>query len=269
MRGNYQQFIQKMLRDTSKIAMQYFGKVTGTTKPGNNNQVLTKADLEVSTFLIKKIEEMYPTHNIIDEEKGVIDKKSEYTWVIDPIDGTSNFASGLPYYGVMLGLLQNNTPIAGGVSLPFFKEEYIAETGSGAYCNGRKIQVSQEKDLLSVLVAYGIDGRQNNPQQSHDEGKLIGELVLHIRNLRGTGSVFDTMMVANGKYGAFLSQAGRVWDNVAQHIIIEEAGGVYTDFFGKPMNYKNHLQRAKETFTWCAAAPQLHKQIQAIIHFAE
>jgi len=94
--------------------------------------------------LITKISQAFPEHNIIDEEVGVIDNNSNYTWVIDPIDGTSNFANGVPTYGIMLGLLENNIPIAGGIALPEFSEIYVAEKGTGAFCNGEKVQVSSE-----------------------------------------------------------------------------------------------------------------------------
>jgi myo-inositol-1(or 4)-monophosphatase len=88
---------------------------------------------------------------------------------------------------------------------------------------------------------------------------------LGIRNLRAAGSTFDTIMVAKGKYGGYINQTSKIWDNVGQQIIIEEAGGIYTDFFGNPMDYPKPLQKAEQNFTWCIGAPELHKQLQAII----
>src|SRR5438105_2458127 len=102
------EFIEKNLQEASEIANKSFGKVTGTIKGEDANQVLTETDLAIGKLLIEKIKRIYPTYNIIDEEAGVIDNHSEYTWVIDPIDGTSNFASGSPLYGIMIGLLQND-----------------------------------------------------------------------------------------------------------------------------------------------------------------
>src|SRR3989344_4271938 len=101
----YQDFLVKVLESTSQIANAKFGKVVGTTKAGDNNQVLTEADLEIGKTLIELVNKDFPTHNIIDEEAGVIDKQSEFTWVIDPIHGTRNFANGMPLYGIMIGLL--------------------------------------------------------------------------------------------------------------------------------------------------------------------
>lgn len=262
----YQDFIKKVLQRASEIANNNFGKVTSTTKCGDNNQVLTQTDLEIGTFIISEIEKEYPDYNIIDEEAGVIDKKSEYTWVIDPIDGTSNFANGLPTYGTMFGLLKNNESIAGGIVLPFFDEIYIAEKGSGAFCNNQKIKVSTETNLLKSLVVYQIDGHQENPDLTRNETKLLAEIILNIRNLRDTNSAYDLAMVACGKYGAILNKTSKIWDNVAQQIIVEEAGGIYTDFYGNKMDYSNPLSKAKDNFTYSAGASLLHQKLIDIIN---
>lgn len=264
---NYQEFITQTLTKAAQIAQNNFGKVGAiTTKSGDNNQVLTETDLAVGTLIVSKIQEKYPEHSIIDEEAGVIDKKSKYTWVVDPIDGTSNFANGLKTYGIMIGLLETDTAVAGGIILPGFDELYVAQKGLGAFCNGKKVAVSSETSLLKSLVSYGIDGHQEDPQITYSETKVLADIILHIRNLRTTNSAYDMAQVVCGKYGAFLNRTTKIWDNVALQPIIEEAGGVVTDFWGKPMDYSNALQRANENFTICAGAPELHKQLQMIIH---
>ncbi len=264
----YREFLISTLQKSSEIANRNFGKVSGTPKKGDNNQVLTETDLEIGKFIIEQIKGKYPTHNIIDEEAGAIDNGSEYTWVVDPIDGTSNFANGIPTYGIMIGLLEESSPTAGAVSLPFFEEIYIAEKGQGTFCNDVKIKTTNETNLLSTLVAYTIDGHQENPEDTRNEAKLIGEIVLGIRNLRASGSCFDAVMVVKGKYGGYVNQTSKIWDNVAQQILIEEAGGIYTDFFGRPIDYSSPLSRVDHNFTFCGAAPGLHKQLQKIIRRA-
>ena len=262
----YNFFVKTVLKEASLTAKKNFGKVKGTVKTKDSNQVLTKTDLEIGKLLIKKISQEYQKHNIIDEEAGIIDKGSEYTWILDPIDGTSNFAEGVPTFGIIIGLLQKNIPIVGGVALPFFNEIIYAEKNKGAYCNKKKLHVTKEKKLLSTLVAYAIDGHQENPKITHKECQLLANIVLGIRNLRAAGSVFDGIMVAKGKYGGYLNRTSKIWDNVGQQVIIEEAGGIHTDFFGKPMDYSNPLSKAKKNFTWCIGAPEIHKQLQKIIH---
>lgn len=262
---DYRNFIGAALKEVALIAEEGFGNVSGIAKEGDNNQVLTETDLLVGKTLIEKIRQDFPEHNIIDEEAGVVDRGSRYTWVIDPIDGTSNFANGVPLYGIMLGLLEDAVPVAGGVILPSFGEVYLAEKGEGAYCNGQKIRVSRERVLKNALVAYGIDGHQENPEMTREECAVLADIVLNIRNLRTSNSAFDAAMVARGKYGAALNRTSKIWDNVAWQIIIEEAGGVYTDFSGEKIDYSNPLSRTEQNFTCLTAPLELHKQLISII----
>jgi len=262
----YKDFILSLLENASTIANNNFGKVLSTTKEDDNNQVLTQTDLEIGRLLVDSVKKNYPEHNIIDEETGVIDNTSEFTWVIDPIDGTSNFASGVPTYGIMIGLLHQNTPIVGGIALPYFSEIYFAEKGQGAYCNGKRVTANTEPILSKTLVAYCIDGHQENPELTRQEMKIMGEIVLSMRNLRTSNSAYDIMQVAKGSYGAYINKKHRIWDNVAPHIILEEAGCIVTDFLGKPFDYANPTERTDEIFTFCSAPVELHKQLQDIIH---
>lgn len=258
-------FITVVLKDAASIANNNFGKVSGTVKPDDNNQVLTETDIEIGNLIVSRVKEQYPEWNVIDEEAGVVDNGSNYTWVIDPIDGTSNFANGVHTYGVMMGLLKDDTPVVGGIALPYFNEIYVAEKGKGTFCNGEAVRVSEEGSLLNSLVAYGIDGHQENPILTINETKTLAHIILGIRNLRSSNSVYDNALVAKGKYGASLNQTSKIWDNVAPHIIIEEAGGVYTDFFGNAMDYSDPLHKVDDNFTWCAGSPGLHAQLQEII----
>lgn len=262
----YAPFIKDVLQEASKIAQDLFGKVTGSTKPGDNNQVLTEADLAVGGLIVECIRKRYPEHSIIDEEAGVVDNHSPYTWVIDPIDGTSNFAAGTVDYGIIIGLLRESIPIAGGVTLPGFSEIYIAEKGQGTYIGTQKLEVTKETRLLSSLVSYGIDGHQENLKMTYEECSLLAEIILNVRNIRASGSVRDDMLLAKGNYGACLFRSSKIWDNVGTHILVEEAGGLYTDFFGNPMDYRDAIARSEENFTCCAASPALHRQLQEIIH---
>ncbi len=260
------EFIEKNLLVVGELSRAKFGKVSSTVKTEDTNQVLTETDLEIGTVLLTAISASYPNHNTIDEETGSINRESEYTWVVDPIDGTSNFANGIPMYGTLLGLLYKDEPVAGGMILPFFNDLYVAERGTGTLHNGTKTHVTAENKLINVLVGYGIDSHKNEAEKTQEEMQTLGRIIDKIRNLRTSNSVFDAAMVIDGRYGAFLNRNSKIWDNIAQHILIEEAGGVYTDFFGHPMNYQNALNRIPENFTWCAGAPDIHKQLQHIIH---
>jgi len=126
--------------------------------------------------------------------------------------------------------------------------------------------MKERKSLLSSLVAYSIDSHQEDPLITEDECKLLSKIILGIRHLRTSGSVYDASLLLQSKYGVYLGRTSKIWDNVGVHAVVEAAGGLYTDFFGKLITYDNPLKRANENFTWCAAHPKLHKEIQKIIH---
>lgn len=263
---NFTEFLEECMKDASVIAMSYFGKVGVTVKPEDNNQVLTAADLAVGTFLVEKSRRAFPEFNIIDEETGVIDNGSPYTIVIDPIDGTSNFANGLPHFGIFMGILNGGVPVAGVIALPAFGDVYVAEKGKGAFRNSEPIRVSDGIELKNALVAYGIDGHQENPLLTRDEVATLGDIILAVRNVRTSNSAFDFAAVADGRYGLVMNHTSKIWDNVAPHSIIEEAGGIYTDFYGNTMDYADGLLQVNRNYTVCAGAPALHANMQQVIH---
>jgi len=264
----YQSFLSKILKNASRVANKNFGQVGGILKPKSRTQILTKTDLAISRLIIAAVRKNYPEHNIIDEETGVVDRHSVYTWVIDPIDGTVNFAHGVPLYGVMIGLLKQGCPIAGGVALPAFNQIYTAEKGKGAYCNDKIIHTAKPKRGFAIL-SYTIGGYPEAARAIAKKYKTLSRLLSKFFLQTGSGSVFDSMMVAKGGYAANLFSRSKIWDNVAEDIIITEAGGVYTDFNGRPKDYTNPLSKTKKNYTACAAHPAIHNQIQKIIHQAE
>lgn len=263
---SYQDFIREQLLEASRIATSYFGNVTASVKTDDNNQVLTETDLAIGEHIVSAIKRRYPDHNIIDEEAGGVDNNSQFTWVVDPIEGTSNFAAASPLYGIMLGLLDGATPIVGGVIAPVLNQLYLAEKGKGTTCNGEVIEVTSEQKLSNVLVSYGIDGHIEDQQRTIDECRVLADIVDNIRNIRNTGcEAFDSMYVAKGSYGARLNTTSKIWDNVAPQIICEEAGAIWTDIHGQPIDYSKPLARINDNFTYCVASIELHKQLQAII----
>lgn len=262
---DYSSFLEITLKKASDIALTYFGKVNPITKPGDNNQVLTEADLAIGEYIVKRIGESFPEHNIIDEEAGAINNNSEFTWVIDPIEATSNFASGSEDYGIMIGLLNKDQPVVGGIILPSKDVLYYAEKGKGATKNGSQINVTQSQNLNDCLVSFSLDGHRDNPDRTKRECKLMSDVILSARNIRNTNcEAVDTMYVAEGIYGGRINMTSKIWDNVAPQIIVEEAGGLWTELFGNKPDYSNPLNKINKNYTMCVANPTIHKQLQKI-----
>jgi len=261
----YKNFLISVLLDASGIARNYFGKTTAQLK--KDNTVVTEADLAVGAFLVDAIKKEYPLYSIVDEERGVIDNASDFTWVIDPIDGTSNFAAGVPLYGILLGLLYKDRPVAGGIALPALYRIYTAEKGGGAFCNGERIYTTREKKLANVIVAYGCNSSFDATETTiQEDATAFTRLKYKSRGIRMTLNIFDPMMVAEGGFGVWMSRSTKIWDNVATHSILEEAGCLYTDFYGNPIDYSRWRHDAEKKFTVCTANSELHADAQKIIH---
>jgi len=261
---DYKDFITNTLKKAGVISLKYFSKVEGTEKIDDINQVYTIADLEIGKIILDEINRNYPNDNTIDEELGGVDKGSNITWVVDPIDGSSNYLAGLPFFGIMIGVLKDDIPFAGGVYLPKFDELYFAQKGFGSFCNDNPIKVTKEKELSKLLIAYGIDSNKDT-EKTLIEATNLAKIVLSTRNVRLTNCVFDAMMVAKGSFGGYLNRSSKIWDNIAPEIIITEAGGIYTDFNGLVQDYSNPFTRLKQNFEYIAAPIDLHSKIFEII----
>lgn len=261
-------FITDSLSEASEIARLYHGNVTGNMKPGDDNQVATKGDWMNAKFLRHVIHGHFPYHNLIDEEFGIVNKDSDYSWTIDPIDGTANFEVGNPLYAIGVALLYKGMPVAGGIALPALGEVVVAVKEEGAYAGQQRLAVTPERRLSRVLVAYGIDSHREQPAITQQESVLLAQLVNNSLNLRISNCFFDPVEVAKGHYGGVTSLAGKIWDDAPPKIIIEEAGGRHTSFSGRPRVYHDPIRSAWErhTFSSCAAAPAIHEQLQEIIH---
>jgi myo-inositol-1(or 4)-monophosphatase len=152
-----------------------------------------------------------------------VNNRSEYTWVIDPLDGTSNFAAGIPWFGVLIALFRNNRPVLAGAYLPIDDLLYVAESGKGAFLNGKKLEIT-DRELQNSLAGFAIDF-------SEDEAfvelgmKWYRFLIKNARNIRCTNSLVDLMMVAEGRWGIAINLFTKIWDIAAPWLIIREAGG--------------------------------------------
>jgi len=186
------------------------GKISEYTVKESQSSIVTKADIDSEKRIIEIILEKFPNHNTLGEETGFQNRNSEFTWVIDPLDGTSNFAAGIPWFGVIICVLKNSVPEMAGCFLPVQNETYFAEKGKGATRNGEKIKVSGETELKNILAAYSLD-YSDEPGKTESETKVIGQLVKNIRNLRGTNCLIDFCYTADGKLGACMNQTTKIW----------------------------------------------------------
>lgn len=257
-------FIENTIKTAGEIVTKGFGHIRSIKQKENQTSVVTEVDLSSEHSIVNAIKNDFPDDTIIAEETGFHQGKSRNCWVIDPIDGTSNFVAGLPWFGVMLAYLQNWEVVASGILLPALNEYYYAEKGKGAYRNDKLISVTSETELTNVLVTYGIDYSEDEKQIKR-EMILVEKIVQLCRNLRSTNSALDDCFVADGRFGVEINQHSMIWDHTAGYLIVREAGGLYTDIDGRELDFTSDKTNYLRNFTALVAPPALHMQVRKII----
>ncbi len=195
------------------------------TKGKGLNDVVTIADIESEKIIVNKIKEVFPNDTIIAEEKGEYQTgNSEYSWTIDPLDGTMNFSRKMPYYCVSIGFMKDNKPEGGAIYIPEIDELYYCEKGKGAYCNDKQIKVSNIVDINKSLTTIGFNNRYPEERiafnKVHD--KCMNQM-LNVEKLFST--VISLCYVASGKIEAHFELYCFLWDICVGSLLVEEAGG--------------------------------------------
>ncbi len=211
-----------------------------SNKEGVNNLV-TEADHAAERAILEVIKEKFPTHHILTEESGEIKQDSEYKWIIDPIDGTVNFAHGIPICCVSVAVEKNGEMILGAVCNPNMKELFFAEKSCGAMLNDVRIHVSEQTEVARACLVTGFPytyiNMENGPLDVFERFIRKG---VPVRRL-GSAAI-DLCWVAAGRFDGFYEHKLEAWDSAAGYLIVEEAGGKVTDFKGDKFSiYQHHL----------------------------
>ena len=224
----------------AEITRFFNGEFKISNKEGINNLV-TEADHAAEKAIIDVITNNFPDHYILSEEAGEIIQDSEYKWIIDPIDGTVNFANGIPLNCVSIAVEKNGKLILGAVYNPHMNEFFFAEKGMGSTLNEKPIRVSEQTEVIkSCLVTgfpYSYLEMDNGPLDVFQRFVRKG---IPVRRL-GSAAI-DLCWVAAGRFDGFYEHKLEAWDSAAGFIIVEEAGGRLTDFKGNEFSpYQPHV----------------------------
>lgn len=253
-----------LAREAGASLLATFGKEGAVGKKGDNSNVVTAADTRSERLIVDGIRKKFPGHSIIAEESGCDLQDSEYTWVVDPLDGTSNFAAGIPWFGVLICILKGKRPFAGVLYTPANGDLYTAEAGKGAYKNGERISVTLEPSLANVLWAYGMDGGGDDAEAARNVA-VLAHLLRQVRNVRATNSLVDAAYTADGRLGGMLNWNTRIWDIAAPMLLIQEAGGCYTDVHGKSLELDVSPAAGAQEYAVLAGSKALHRAVVEIV----
>lgn len=232
--SEYLQTAIDLSRAAGDILNYYAGRDKLVEFKGQANLV-TIADKKSEELIIGGILGRYPTHSILAEESGVTQPGARVQWIVDPVDGTTNFAHGYPFYCVSIAVEERGEVICGAVYDPVRDEMFSAARGRGAYCNGEPIRVSEVDRLAQALLITGFPYNfRERIDTIMDQFKKF--LVASQAVRRGGSAALDLCYVAAGKLDGFWELNLQPWDTAAGRIILEEAGGLVTDFNGAPFS---------------------------------
>jgi myo-inositol-1(or 4)-monophosphatase len=227
-------FATEVAREAGALLLRYFRRDLHIRLKGRINLV-TEADIAAEKLIASRIQARFPQHGLLCEEGNNIEGRSEYRWIVDPLDGTTNFAHGYPCFCVSMGLECRSQILLGVIFNPIMNELFHAVRGEGAYLNGRRLAVSSNETLEESLLCTGFPyDIQSNRENNIDNFAL---LAMHARALRRDGAAaLDLCCVAAGWYDGYWELRLSPWDLAAGALIVEEAGGRVTNLAGGPFD---------------------------------
>jgi myo-inositol-1(or 4)-monophosphatase len=249
------------LNSAGEELLKHFGKQTDFEVKESQSSIVTQADLKSDALIVQLIRDRFPEHNIISEESGFSNLKSKFTWVIDPLDGTSNFASAIPWFGVLIALFEDNIPVMGGAYLPVMNQMYIAEKGNGVKLNGKPLRMARNSGLRNSLFSFNVDFTDND-KVLNDGISIYKNLIMAVRNIRCTNSLVDFLYVAEGKFGGVINLFTRVWDISALGLIIEEAGGIMRYVNGEKIIFRFDDKISEANFPVIAGSEEIIAELK-------
>lgn len=215
-----------------KVLQHYFGQSLETVIKSNASDFRTKADVQSEKAIIDLLGKKFPDYTIHSEEAGTIQRQSDYTFVIDPLDGTNNFVLGIPNFSVSIGLVQGDTIIAGVIYCPMVDYVYHATRGNGAYFDGTRLAVNNETNLANATVAYTCHYQWDAQEQVRLTGKLYGNDAKRV--MVNWAPTYDFCMLAAGRIEAIVNSNTELYDFAAGKLIAMEAGAICTNQDGTP-----------------------------------
>lgn len=219
-------------REAGSLLAHYYERRIGFELKGDYDLV-TEADRASEKLVVERLNAYFPSHSVLGEEGGLRDKRSDYRWYVDPLDGTTNFAHGYPMFNVTLALEHNGELVCGVIYDPLRQEMFAAELGGGAFLNGHRISVSKAAKLEESLLSTGFPSRKRHENVNIHFFHQVAMLTHGVR--RGGSAAIDLAYVACGRLDGFWEFGLNPWDMAAGLLLIREAGGRTTDMHGGPV----------------------------------
>ncbi len=223
---------KSIAREAGKLVLDRFGGERELTQKGFRDFV-TDADYAAQSLIVERVREQFPTHGFLaEEEDATLSDNADIVWIIDPVDGTTNYSRNIPLFCVSIGVAQAGDPLVGVIYDPVRDELFWATKGGGAFLNGQAISVSTTDNLADAIIAHDWS---RSPTLRDVILQIITQLAHQTRSLRAMGSAAIAICwVANGRLDAYFNPSLSAWDIAAGQLILAEAGGIMSGFNAEP-----------------------------------
>jgi myo-inositol-1(or 4)-monophosphatase len=252
-----EQCMTSMVREAGDVLKRHFGRIRTVRQKESPYSVVCEADLAAEACVLARLKSWFPHDNLISEEAGFRQGTSGRTWILDPLDGTSNFLAGLPWFGVQIALLQGRKPLAAAMYLPAAEALYFAAAGAGVRKNGRRIHTTRTKDLSTVLCGFGFDPG-GSTRSTRGQVELLRRVGSGVRNIRATNSLVDFCYTLEGQFGCFVNLNTKIWDIAPVCLMMPEAGGRVTDLSGRALVFDLDPRTCGRSYEVAGAPRALH-----------
>lgn len=251
-------FCQNVLQEIRPVILDGFQNPRIVSERKKDGSEVTEIDRRVEELVCKKIMQEFPGESIVGEEFGQVEGQTDFTWYVDPIDGTRSFVSGVPLFGSMIGIVQGQQSLLGYIELPALGESISAYQGGGAYWQSsfgrekQRCQVSSVAEVSEALFCTSSRDYFREAQCVEDYDLLASQS----HTTRGWGDCYGHILVATGRADFMVDPLCADWDSVPLQVIIEESGGVFSDYRG---------ERSCMGKSMVSANPQLHSKVMQLL----
>ena len=230
-------FAVQTAREAGRVLAEKFGRALQVSHKGEIDLV-TEADLAAERLIVERIRSYHPRHSILAEEAGEVENIAgadpSFKWIVDPLDGTTNYAHGYPFFCVSIALEHEGRVVVGVVYDPTRGELFAAERGEGATLNGRRVRASETSELNRALICTGFP---YDVRTRTDFARHFRDFIMKAQSVRRDGAAaLDLAYVAAGRFDGFYEEGLRPWDVAAGVLLVEEAGGLVTHYDGSPFH---------------------------------
>jgi myo-inositol-1(or 4)-monophosphatase len=254
--------IERLLRAGGEVLLDRRAGRRELTRKRSQSDLVSDADRASEAAILDRLRDVAPDDAVLSEERGFVAGTSGRTWVVDPLDGTTNYAAGLDDFGVIIGLVEDSVPVAGGMFLPALDLLYLATAGGGATRNGQPVHGSTVDVLADAFVDHSLAAL---PGILDEQRRTLDLLIPEVRAVRCNHSLRYLAHVADGTYDAFVYHSLGLWDLVGSSVVLAEAGVEVTGLDGAPLDLAPTPEAGNRTYAAVGANPALRRRLVELL----